>query len=394
MQKYVEEYAKKPEETVLMSADSVRILEGRKKTSFLTLACWKAFFVDVFLPRGYPHSVSADYMSYQIWDTVQAFASSMTSALATEAVLRGAGVGDENASALAATLTWLIRDGLGMLSRIGFAWLKSAQLDADCKRWRLVADFLNDLAFSLELLAAALPSLFTLLVCLSSLARSIVAVAGGATRTTVVQHQARCNNVADVSAKDGSQETLVNVTALLCSLILLPLISGRTVLIWMFYILFTGVHLFANYAAVTALHFETLNQKLLRIITNHFVETGDVFSVKVANELEPLLFGCASRYYGCRLYDVLSAHCALTLQRDSFIVGCEPKLEYAYIAMASGTQQREHIKAAFYVEYALITGRFPSRKEEESFFECLRSRGWHTDLHRLAFDQWTYTAKE
>lgn len=95
MQRYVEEYAKKPQETVLMSADSVRILEGRKKTSLLTLACWKAFFVDVFLPRGYPHSVSADYMSYQIWDTVQAFASSMTSALATEAVLRGAGVGDE-----------------------------------------------------------------------------------------------------------------------------------------------------------------------------------------------------------------------------------------------------------------------------------------------------------
>ena len=30
-------------------------------------------------------------------------------------------------------------------------------------------------------------------------------VAGGATRTALTQHQARRNNMADVSAKDGSQ---------------------------------------------------------------------------------------------------------------------------------------------------------------------------------------------
>lgn len=44
---------------------------------------------------GYPYSVSEDYLQYQIWDTLQAFASSMTGALATEAVLKGAGVGDQ-----------------------------------------------------------------------------------------------------------------------------------------------------------------------------------------------------------------------------------------------------------------------------------------------------------
>jgi hypothetical protein len=52
-------------------------------------------FYDVFLPAGFPHSVTADYVPYQLWDTVQAFASSLNSALATEAVLKGAGVGDQ-----------------------------------------------------------------------------------------------------------------------------------------------------------------------------------------------------------------------------------------------------------------------------------------------------------
>ena len=42
-----------------------------------------------FLPEGYPNSVSEDYMTYQVWDTVQAFASSISGSLATQAVLQG-----------------------------------------------------------------------------------------------------------------------------------------------------------------------------------------------------------------------------------------------------------------------------------------------------------------
>lgn len=33
--------------------------------------------------------------------------------------------------------------------------------------------------------------------------------------------------MADVSAKDGSQETLVNLTALVCSLVIVPLVSDN-----------------------------------------------------------------------------------------------------------------------------------------------------------------------
>ncbi|RLV63728.1 hypothetical protein DV515_00017974, partial [Chloebia gouldiae] len=38
----------------------------------------------------------------------------------------------------------------------------------------------------------------------------VVGVAGGATRAALAVHQARRDNVADVAAKDSSQETLVN----------------------------------------------------------------------------------------------------------------------------------------------------------------------------------------
>jgi len=42
------------------------------------------FLKNAFLPQGYPDSVSEDYLIYQIWDTVQAFASSISGSLATQ----------------------------------------------------------------------------------------------------------------------------------------------------------------------------------------------------------------------------------------------------------------------------------------------------------------------
>lgn len=90
---------------------------------------------------------------------------------------------------MAATITWLLKDGLGMISRILFTWLNSASLDANCKQWRLFADVLNDVAFSLDLIAPVFPNFFGIIVCISSVARSVVGVAGGATRTTITHHQ-------------------------------------------------------------------------------------------------------------------------------------------------------------------------------------------------------------
>ena len=110
-----------------------------------------SFFRRVFLPSGYPDSVSSDYVAYQIWDTVQAFASAISGSLATQAVLKGVGVGDETASALSATITWLLRHGAGMAGQIVFTWMEGCDLDHSCKKWRLFADVLNDTAMLLEL---------------------------------------------------------------------------------------------------------------------------------------------------------------------------------------------------------------------------------------------------
>jgi hypothetical protein len=101
----------------------------------------------VFLPQGYPDTVSSDYLHYQLWDTLQAFCSSITTMMATLAVLKGVGVGDDTATPLAATMTWMFRDGAGMISKILFAWTKGVDLDCNAKRWRYVHVSINAAKF-------------------------------------------------------------------------------------------------------------------------------------------------------------------------------------------------------------------------------------------------------
>ncbi|XP_053375409.1 RUS family member 1-like [Mercenaria mercenaria] len=260
---------------------------SKKSRGFVSIS---HFFVTVFLPQGYPDSVSEDYLTYQIWDTIQAFASSITGTLAAQAVLKGYGVGDESATVLAATLTWLLKDGTGMLGRILFAWMQGTGLDCDAKRWRLFADIINDAAIFLEIMGPHFPHVFTLILCVSGVLKSIVGVSGGATRAALTQHQARRNNMADVSAKDGSQETLVNLGALICSFILVPIVTGRHALIWVLYFLFTSLHLYANYSAVRGVVMETINQARLYILLAEYFKMGTILSPVVVNKREPVLW--------------------------------------------------------------------------------------------------------
>ncbi|XP_030637990.1 RUS family member 1 [Chanos chanos] len=252
-------------------------------------------FKSVFLPQGYPESVSEDYLPYQLWDTVQAFSSSLSGTLATQASLRGVGVGNQEATVAAATVTWLLRDGTGMLGRILFAWLKGSKLDSEAKKWRLVADVLNDIAMFMEIMAPHFPPFFTLIVCIAGIFKSVVGVAGGATRAALTVHQARRNNMADISAKDGSQETLVNLAGLLVSLVLIPLVTDNPVLTFMLFFLFTALHLTANYKAVRSVVMETFNKARLSIVLHQYLLDGHVLSPAEANRREPVFLEFGKR---------------------------------------------------------------------------------------------------
>lgn len=96
--------------SVLYFSDS-RKKERRAEIKEIEHRSWSVpqSFISTFLPAGYPTSVTEDYLSYQLWDTAQAFCSSVVGGLATQAFLTSAGVGDEMATVLSALWVWTIR---------------------------------------------------------------------------------------------------------------------------------------------------------------------------------------------------------------------------------------------------------------------------------------------
>jgi hypothetical protein len=95
----------------------------------------------------------------------------------------------------------------------------------------------------------------------AALLRSVVGVAGGATKAAISNHQARQHNIGDVLAKDGSQETAVGLIGLLLSLLVTPLVAASPTRRWLFFTLFTTLHLYCNYRAVYCVEFDSLNRQ-------------------------------------------------------------------------------------------------------------------------------------
>ncbi|XP_011506526.1 PREDICTED: RUS1 family protein C16orf58 homolog isoform X2 [Ceratosolen solmsi marchali] len=246
-----------------------------------------SLFKEVFLPQGFPESVHTDYIEYQIWDSLQAFASTINGTLATHSIMRGVGVGESTATPLVAAITWILKDGTGMIGRIIFAWWQGHNLDSHCKRWRLFADILNDAAMVIEITVPYTHTFSSYILCLTTGMKAIVGIAGGATRTAIMQHHAINDNMADVSAKEHSQGTLVNLVGSIVGIMIL-LIVHESLFIYIC-IGLVIVHITCNYYAVTSLKINTLNDDRLCLLIESYFLNQNIPSVERVNEEESIL---------------------------------------------------------------------------------------------------------
>ncbi|CAH8560165.1 unnamed protein product [Schistosoma curassoni] len=402
--------------------------QSRSISSLFDLHLSWVTFKKFFLPVGYPSSVSNDYLEYQIWDTIQAFASSITGALASQAVLIGVGVGNSSATILSASLTWMFKDGSGMIGRIIFAGYHGIKLDCDCKFWRFVADILNDCALFLELISPLFNHMFTPLLCLANVLKSLVGVAGSATRAAIVQHQAINNNLADVSAKDGSQETLSNLLAWLLNFILLYMVTGNQLCIWFCFICCTIVHLYSNYRAVKCLKLRTFNrtrfhlaiqqwfeQQFCHVLMSNNNSNNDMNKIPEyllmnksfphviwVNECEPILYKTdqPTIIMGCSLYKLpiegqkLLPNLIRLCEKNNYILYCSNweciqqgnsiNPLTMYIVLFSESKPLDQLKAMLHVELITFVVKYPLKPilphkileeilEAKNYYEFLQS---------------------
>ncbi|CUS14733.1 unnamed protein product [Tuber aestivum] len=242
--------------------------------------------VNVFLPAGYPASVSEDYIGYQIYDSLQAFSSSIAGLLSSRAVLEGFGVGDANASATGALLLTIAQDCVGRLATILFAHRFGPALEAETKRYRLAADVFNDSAMILDCLSPAFPrSVRILMLCCSGSLRAACGVAGGGSKASLSVHFARSGNVGELNAKDSSQETVIGLMGMLAGSFVVSRISS-TWATWLSLTLLLAVHLGTNFKAVTAVALRTLNRQRANLVCSDFFDTGKILTPRQAARRE------------------------------------------------------------------------------------------------------------
>ncbi|KAJ6726638.1 PROTEIN ROOT UVB SENSITIVE 3 [Salix purpurea] len=245
--------------------------------------------LQAFVPEGFPSSVTPDYAPFQVWDSLQGLSTYIRTMLSTQALLSAIGVGEKSATVIGATFQWFLRDLTGMLGGILFTLYKGSDLDSNAKMWRLVADLMNDLGMLMDLLSPLFPSAFIFVVCLGSLSRSFTGVASGATRAALTQHFALQNNVADISAKEGSQETVATMIGMALGMILARITMGLPLAIWLSFLSLTVFHMYANYRAVRCLALTSLNIERSTILFQHFMETGQVLSPEQVSRTEHVL---------------------------------------------------------------------------------------------------------
>ncbi|KAK1315062.1 hypothetical protein QJS10_CPA06g00809 [Acorus calamus] len=72
-------------------------------------------------------------------------------------------------------------------------------------------------------------------------------VASGATRAALTQHFSLENNAVDISAKEGSQETVATMVGMALGMVLAHVTRGNPLAVWMAFLSLTVFHMYGEH---------------------------------------------------------------------------------------------------------------------------------------------------
>nr|CAD1837987.1 unnamed protein product [Ananas comosus var. bracteatus] len=218
---------------------------------------------DVFIPR----QVQENYMIYLKWKLIHRVFSSSLQVLATQAMFRAMGVGSARSLPSAAALNWVLKDGLGRLSRCIYTASLGSAFDTNLKLeyWGGIVD-------------ACIPQYFLLLATAANIGKSISLAAYLATSSAIHRSFAIGDNLGEVSAKSQIQTVCFdNFGLLLAALLNLLCKSNQSFqagLPLAVYPIFATVDLFAIYNGLKSVHLQTLTKNRLEIIIDTWICSG------------------------------------------------------------------------------------------------------------------------
>ncbi|KAJ1429353.1 Root UVB sensitive family [Sesbania bispinosa] len=245
---------------------------------------------DFFIPR----QVKGNYMDYVKWKLLHRVFSSALQVLATQAMFTAIGVGYSSSLPSAAALNWVLKDGLGRLSRCIYTASLASAFDTNLKRVRFSTSVLFVASIGLELLTPTFPQCFLLLATIANIAKQISLACYLATRSAVHQSFATADNLGEISAKAQIQTVCFDILGLTLAALVNLWIENhqrqQAGLHFIVYPFFAAMDLFGIYQGLKHVHLQTLTKDRLEIILNTWIECGYVPSPAEVSEKEGVNF--------------------------------------------------------------------------------------------------------
>ncbi|KAK9788157.1 hypothetical protein WJX73_001836 [Symbiochloris irregularis] len=217
------------------------------------------------LPRGWPSSVTPDYLSYQVRAVPSHITGWISVSLATSSLLRalGASPGPAGTAASAAAIKWITKDGIGAAGRLLVGGRLGGVFDEDPRRWRLMAEIFTTIGLSLEIATAFNPGAFVVLAGSGNFFKAVGKGLGRPCFRIIQTHFALQNNVGDISAKEEVWEVAAQLTGLASSVAILRAIEASHVPIAVLpaWGAAQSAHVILRYFSLRTLQFSFLNQK-------------------------------------------------------------------------------------------------------------------------------------
>ncbi|RLO02958.1 hypothetical protein DYB28_004499 [Aphanomyces astaci] len=224
---------------------------------------------DLFLPRDHATSTTPDYLPYVKYQFIASVAGTTCGVLSMQSLLFAIGL-QSGAIPMAAALNWVIKDGLGQFGGVLFASLVNHRFDADPKRWRMVSAFAMDAATLLEILTPLWPAYFLPLAAAANMAKNISWLSSSATRAGFHYSFAQKENLADITAKAGSQSIASSIVGTAVGIAISPWLGTDTFDVAAAFGLLSAVHLCSIYKSLAVVALPTLNQQRLHAVADAY----------------------------------------------------------------------------------------------------------------------------
>lgn len=247
------------------------------------------FLNSSFLPENCKTTVSKDYLWFTTFNFLQNVVNCCIGVISTQQLLRAVGLSSSRELGKSASLSWVLKDGIGRLGAIIFGSFIGNRFDADPKRWRLWGDIMYALGIGTEIISPIFPRYFLLIASVANMVKATSYMLRLPTTAAIRRSFAKRENFGDISAKSNSQEVLSNLIGTFLGIGLSIVFSYSWWQLSIAYIIYFILFFLLNYLGVKGLQLRTLNLQRSLLLGWSYWKHSRVSTVEEINYRENVI---------------------------------------------------------------------------------------------------------